>query len=87
MSKNNKKTELNMEAAEAIYKKTVRIIEYYVLICFILITFVPLLNFGWVQGFTSFIYFTGFPLLLLLFFGSMVKEPILRLIANRISGK
>jgi len=87
MSKNNQNRKLNMEAAEAVYKKTVRIIEYYVLICFILITFIPLLNFGWVQLFTSIIYFTGFPLLIFLFVGSMVKEPVLRLIAKKISAK
>lgn len=62
-----------------------RIAEYYVLACFVLITFIPLLNYSWVQGFTKFIYMTGFPLLLLLFLVSLVKDPLLNLISKFVN--
>lgn len=72
--------------AELLYKKVMRIVEYYVLLCFILITFIPLLNYSWVPAFTKFIYMTGFPLLILLFLVSLVKEPLLKLLGE-IMGK
>ncbi len=71
------KKEETRKMVETYYKKIMRIVEYYVLLSFILITFVPLLNFSWVQSFIYFIFFTGFPLLILLFVVSMVKEPVL----------
>jgi hypothetical protein len=71
---------------ENYYKKAMRVIEYYVLICFILITFVPLLNYGWVPGFIKFIYMTGFPLLVLLFVISLVKEPLINSV-TKLLGK
>ncbi len=82
--KSEKKTEEKREMVEEYYKKVMRIIEYYVLLCFILITFVPLLEFSWVQGFTSFIYMTGFPLLIMLFLISLVKDPLLNFITKLI---
>ncbi len=69
---------------EEYYKKVMRIVEYYVLLCFILITFIPLLNFSWVQGFIRFVYMTGFPLLILLFIVSLFKEPLLNFIGSII---
>ena len=72
----------SIKMVEIYYKKAMRIIEFYVLICFILITFVPLLNYSWVPGFTKFIYLTGFPLLILVFTVSLIKEPFLKLLSN-----
>ncbi|GAB4363269.1 MAG: hypothetical protein Kow0042_00990 [Calditrichia bacterium] len=76
--------EESREMAEHYYKKAIRVVEYYVLICFILITFIPLLNYSWVPPFVKFIYLTGFPLLIMLFLVSLVKEPLLKLITNLI---
>ncbi len=69
------------------YKKVMRILEYYVLSCFILVTFVPLLNFSWIPGMVKLIYFTGFPLLLLIFLISLFKDPIQNLLARVIENK
>ena len=82
--KENEMQEIAESPAEQYYKKIMRIVEYYVLICFILITFVPLLNFTWVPGFVKFIYVTGFPLLILLFVVSLFKEPLINLISKYI---
>ena len=76
----SKFNEENRQVVELYYKKIMRILEYYVLLCFILITFVPLLNFGWVQTFTKFIYLTGFPLLIIIFIISLFKEAFQNLI-------
>ena len=73
------------EMVEIYYKRVMRILEYYVLFCFILVTFVPLLNFGWVQGFIRFIYFTGFPLLIMIFIIGLFKNQIQNLIIKLIS--
>ncbi len=70
--------------AEIYYKKVTRIIEMYVIFCFVLITFVPLLNFSWVFPFTKFIYYTGFPLLILLILASLVKDSIIKIIERFI---
>jgi hypothetical protein len=67
---------------EFYYKKIMRILEYYVLLCFILITFVPLLHFSWIPGFVKLVYFTGFPLLVLIFIISLLKDPIQKLFAS-----
>jgi hypothetical protein len=72
------------QMVELYYKKIMRILEYYVLCCFILITFVPLLNFSWVQAFTKFIYLTGFPLLIIIFIISLFKEAFQNLIVKII---
>jgi len=63
--------------AEIYYKKVIRIAEYYVILCFIIIVNVPLLHYSWVSPFMKFIYFTGFPLLVLLIFISLVKDPLI----------
>ncbi|MBN2366424.1 MAG: hypothetical protein EH225_10840 [Calditrichaeota bacterium] len=81
-SDNTEKKDENKKMVEAYYKKTMRILEYYVLVCFILITFMPLLNFAWIPGFIKFVYFTGFPLLILIFIISLFKEPIIKMITN-----
>lgn len=62
---------------ELYYRRVTRIIEYYILLCFVLITTIPLLDYWWVPGFVKFIYFTGFPLLLLLLIVSLVKDALL----------
>ena len=67
---------------EFYYKKIMRILEYYVLLCFILVTFVPLLHFSWIPGFVKLVYFTGFPLLLIIFIISLFKDPIQRLFVS-----
>jgi len=67
---------------EKYYKKIMRILEYYVLACFIMVTFVPLLNFSWVPGFIKLVYFTGFPLLIFIFIISLFKEPIQNVLTN-----
>ncbi len=69
---------------ETYYKNISKIIEYYVILCFVLITFVPLLNYGWVAPFVHFIYYTGFPLLLLLLLFSLIKEPFLNWLSRII---
>jgi len=75
------KTELKEEKrksmVETYYKNISKIVEYYVILCFVLITFVPLLNYSWVAPFVHFIYYTGFPLLLLLLLFSLIKESFL----------
>lgn len=65
---------------EKYYRKIMRFLEYYVLLCFILVTFVPLLNFKWVPVFIKLIYFTGFPLLIMIFMISIFKESLQALI-------
>lgn len=82
--KNEQKKSEYQEMVERYYKKIMRILEYYVLICFILITFVPLLDFSWVQGFIKFVYLTGFPLLIIIFIISLLKDPIQILILKVI---
>ena len=85
--KDSKSSELQSEErreVEKYYKKIMRILEYYVLACFIMVTFVPLLNFSWVSGFVKLVYFTGFPLLIFIFVISLFKEPIQNLLANII---
>ncbi len=83
--KNEEKLEKAKEMVDEYYKKAMRAVEYYVLLCFILITFIPLLNFSWVQGFIRFIYLTGFPLLIILFVVSMFKDSLINFIAGIVS--
>ena len=71
------------------YHKISRILEYYILFCFIMIMILPLFDYNWVPPVVRFIYFTGFPLLLLLLIVSLFKEPLLNFLAGRYqaSGK
>ncbi len=88
--KHSEKEEIKDETqnmVEMYYKKVMRFLEYYVLLCFILITFIPLLDFSWIPGFVKFIYFTGFPLLILIFIISLFKEPFLKMIAGFLRKK
>ncbi len=64
------------------YKVVSRIVEYYVVLCFILISFVPLLNYSWVPSFTRFIYFTGFPLLIILLIVSSMKDSFINFLVK-----
>lgn len=82
MSDNNNQEEQSV--VDIYYKKITRIVEYYVIACFIVITIFPLFEFSWIPGFIKFIYFTGFPLLVLLILISMVKDPFLNFIKNFI---
>lgn len=68
------------------FKRVTRIVEIYIFVCFILVTFIPLLDYQWVPGFTRFIYFTGFPLFLLLLLVSLVKEPFIEMLKRRSEG-
>ncbi len=70
------------EMVDTHYKRIMRVLEYYVLLCFILVTFIPLLKFSWVPVFVRLIYFTGFPLLIIIFIISIFKEPIQNLLAK-----
>jgi hypothetical protein len=84
MKSDDRKTENENPEKKALvekyYRKVMRFLEYYVLLCFILVTFVPLLNFNWVPVFIKLIYFTGFPLLILIFMISIFKESLQTLI-------
>ncbi|RMG62786.1 MAG: hypothetical protein D6715_11955 [Calditrichaeota bacterium] len=66
--------------AEQLYRKISRIVETYIIISFVLITIVPLLNYSWVPAFVKVVYFTSFPLLILLLIASLAKDLILRLL-------
>lgn len=77
-SKNGIESETSI--VDVYYKKATRFVEYYVILCFIIITIFPLFEFSWIPVFIKFIYFTGFPLLLLLILISLVKDPFLDLI-------
>ncbi len=68
---------------EMYYRRITRVVEYYILFCFIIITVVPLLNYSWVPGFIRVIYFTGFPLLLALILISLVKDAFLEMLKRR----
>ncbi len=70
--------------AEAIYTRVTRISELYIFLCFVLIAFVPLLEYDWVPGATKFIYFTGFPLLIILLLASLVRESIIKLLGLKL---
>lgn len=68
---------------EMYYQRITRIAEYYIFLCFIIITIVPLFEYSWVPPFIRFIYFTGFPLLVLLLLVSIVKDALLDMLKNR----
>jgi len=80
MNDKNKESEESM--VDIYYKKITRIVEYYVIACFIIITIIPLFEYSWVPGFIKFIYFTGFPLLILLILISLVKDPLLNFVGK-----
>ncbi|HQU73846.1 MAG TPA: hypothetical protein PKV71_18070 [Calditrichia bacterium] len=66
--------------AEERFSRIARIIEIYIFLCFLLIIIIPVMEGDWVQPVVRFLYFTGFPLLLLLIIASMSKDGILNLI-------
>ena len=79
----NEKQERPPSMVDVYYKRVTRIIEYYIFLCFILITVFPLLEYSWIPGFIRFVYFTGFPLLILLLFVSMIKDTFLGMLKRR----
>lgn len=81
MKKETKERPASM--VDVYYKRVTRIIEYYIFLCFIIITIFPLLEYSWIPLFIKFIYFTGFPLLLLLLVVSMVKDAFLGMLKRR----
>jgi hypothetical protein len=84
-SKNEVESETSV--VDIYYKKATRFVEYYVILCFIIITIFPLFEFSWIPLFIKFIYFTGFPLLVLLILIGLVKDPFLDLIKRFISSE
>lgn len=80
-------TEEEPSVVDLYYKKVTRIVEYYVILCFIVITIFPLFEFGWIPAFIKVIYFTGFPLLILLILISLVKDPFLNFIKRFASSE
>jgi hypothetical protein len=70
---------------EMYYKRIVRIAEYYIFLCFIIIAIVLpfMLEYDWVDSYIKFIYFTAFPLLIILLVVSLIKEPFLTILKNR----
>jgi hypothetical protein len=84
-SQKENKEEEKQKMVENYYKRIMRILEYYVLICFIIITIIPLLNFSWVQPFIKFVYLTGFPLLILIFIISLFKDPIIAFVLKIVN--
>ncbi len=59
------------------YSKIMRLFEYYILLCFVMIMILPLMDYQWVAPVTRFFYFTGFPLLLVLLIVSLFKDVLL----------
>jgi hypothetical protein len=84
-SQKENKEEEKQKMVENYYKRIMRILEYYVLICFIMITVIPLLNFSWVQPFIKFVYLTGFPLLILIFIISLFKDQIIAFVLKIVN--
>ncbi len=68
---------------EIYYKRFVRFVEYYILVCFIIITIFPLLEYSWIPGFIRVIYLTAFPLLIIVVLSSLFKEPLLEALNKR----
>lgn len=68
---------------ELYYNRFVRFVEYYILICFIIITIFPLLEYSWIPGFIRVIYLTAFPLLIIVVLTSLFKEPLLEVLNKR----
>jgi len=62
---------------DSYYRRLTRIIEYYVITCFFIIVVVPLFHYDWINPFMKFIYFTGFPLLILLILVGLFKDALL----------
>jgi hypothetical protein len=70
---------------EMYYKRIVRVAEYYIFLCFILIAVILpfLLDYKWIDGYVKFIYFTAFPLLVILLIVSLFKEVFLDILKRR----
>lgn len=82
MSAEKEKNERPVSMVEAYYKRVIRAAEYYIFACFILIAVVLpfLVEKSWVDGYIKFIYFTAFPLLVILLLVSLFKEPLVVLL-------
>lgn len=85
-SKEVDKTNGNESMLDKTYTKITRIMEAYIILCFLLVTVVPLFEYDWVAPFIRFIYFTGFPMLLILIFASLVKDNILDNLKRKYEG-
>lgn len=82
VSVEKEKDERPISMVETYYKRIVRVAEYYIFACFILIAVVLpfLVEKSWVDGYIKVIYFTAFPLLVILLLASLFKEPLLGLL-------
>lgn len=67
---------------EIYYQRVVRVAEYYIFLCFILIALILpfLLKYSWVDRYVKFVYFTAFPLLVILLIVSIFKDPVIDLL-------
>lgn len=67
---------------EMYYRRAVRIAEYYIFLCFILIALILpfLLKYSWVDRYVKFVYFTAFPLLIILLIVSIFRDPVIDLL-------
>ena len=67
---------------EMYYRRIVRVAEYYIFLCFILIALLLpfLLKYSWVDKYVKFVYFTAFPLLVILLIVSIFREPVIDLL-------
>ena len=90
MSKASKQEEEKRKKESVVYqyyRKISRIVEYYILFCFIVIMILPLFNYSWVPPVVRIIYFTGFPLLLIMLIVSLFKDSLLHFLEKRFATK
>lgn len=74
--------ERSSSMVEMYYRWVVRVAEYYIFLCFILIALILpfLLKYSWVDRYVKFVYFTAFPLLVILLIVSIFREPVIDLL-------
>jgi fumarate reductase subunit C len=85
LSTEKKNNEGAKSMVEIFYKRIVRVAEYYIFFCFILIAVILpfLLDYKWIDSYVKFIYFTAFPLLVILLVVSLFKEVVLDILKRR----
>lgn len=82
MSAEKENDERSSSMVEMYYRRVVRVAEYYIFLCFILIALILpfLLKYSWVDKYVKFVYFTAFPLLVILLIVSIFREPVIDLL-------
>jgi hypothetical protein len=85
VSTEKEKDEGQQSMVEMYYRRIVRIAEYYIFLCFILIAIILpfLLDYKWIDGYVKFVYYTAFPLLVILLIVSLFKEVVLDILKRR----